>query len=480
MGDLQEYRRRRDAGRTPEPVPKKGPLPHGNDDVFVIQEHHARRLHWDVRLEHKGVLVSWAVPKGLPVDDDSVRLAVPTEDHPLEYASFSGEIPKGEYGGGLVKIWDRGRYDVKLWTPDKIEVTLHGTQVRGAYIFFRGNKNKNWMVRRISPPQRADWQPIPELSPMLAVADELPVDESGREWAYEFKWDGVRAVARIEGGHVTFHSRAGNELTSSFPELSRMGESLGSTSALLDGEIVSFKDARPNFGELQRRLHVGSSAQARRLAASAPVTYVVFDVLHVDGRSCLELSYAERRKMLASLPMESDRLRIPRYYLSDGAAIVQASRDQGLEGVMAKRLASKYRPGQRSRDWIKVSNLRTQEVVIVGWQEGHGRRSGRVGSLLLGAPTSEGLRYIGKVGTGFTEVALEQLTTQLRRLSRVTPAVATAVPRDVARVAHWVRPTLVGEVVFRGWTKDGILRHSAWRGLRIDKDPTQIARVDEG
>jgi bifunctional non-homologous end joining protein LigD len=475
MPDLGEYRRRRDPRRTPEPVPEGPVAPTGNDDRFVVHEHHARRLHWDVRLERGGVLVSWAVPRGLPAQPGVVRLAVHTEDHPLEYATFEGEIPRGEYGAGLMKIWDAGQYETKLWTDDKVEITLHGGRVDGRYVFLR--RSENWLVRRVDPAQRPDWQPPPEeLAPMLATAGTLPPVAEDEAWGYEFKWDGVRALLWSTEGRVRLASRTGADVTATYPELRGVGEQLGSTEVLLDGEIVALTGGRPSFAALQRRMHVTDAAQARRLAERHPVTLLVFDLLHLDGRPCLDLPYRQRRRLLDGLELRGPHWQTPRHYAGGGAEVLAASREQGLEGVVAKRLESAYRPGRRSGDWIKVARVTTQEVVVGGWRPGTGRREGVLGSLLLGVPDGDGgLRYVGAVGTGFTDTDLEVLSRKLAGLGRRTSPFATPVPADRARGAHWVRPDLVGEVVFREWTGDGRLRMASWRGLRADKRPEDVA-----
>ncbi|MCP2257639.1 bifunctional non-homologous end joining protein LigD [Streptoalloteichus tenebrarius] len=483
MGDLGEYRRRRDPRRTPEPVPEE-PVRPGRDELFVIQEHHARRLHWDVRLERGGVLVSWAVPKGLPPDQESVRLAVRTEDHPLEYADFEGEIPAGEYGAGRMIIWDRGRYETVKWSRDEVSVVLRGERVRGRYVFFRrsrggGGERDEWLVRRSDPPQEPGWEPLPSsLAPMLATAGVLPPAEQDPQWAYEFKWDGVRALVRVEGGRVTITSRLGNDVTRSYPELRALGESLGSTQVLLDGEIVAFEGGRPSFAALQRRMHVGGEAQARRLAGARPVTYLVFDLLHLDGRSCLELPYERRRHLLEGMALSGPRWQTPPSFPGAGSAVLRASREQGLEGVVAKRLASRYQPGRRSPDWIKVAHVRAQEVVIGGWRPGQGRRADTVGALVCGIPEEGGLRFVGLVGTGFTDAALDHLRGLLARRARKTSPFVTPLPADLRRQARWVSPTLVGEVVFREWTRDGRMRAPSWRGLRPDRSPREVV-LDE-
>ncbi|MEU6643171.1 non-homologous end-joining DNA ligase [Saccharomonospora sp. NPDC046836] len=472
--DLAEYRRKRRAGRTPEPLPDGEVVPRGDDDTFVIHEHHARRLHWDVRLERDGVLVSWAVPKGLPTEPGTVRLAVNTEDHPMEYASFSGEIPRGEYGAGRMTIWDTGRYETLKWSEREVSVVLHGSRVEGKYVFFRSGED--WQVIRSDPPQDPDWDPLPALlSPMLAVTGSLPPAEEDEAWAYEFKWDGVRALARVEGGHVTLFSRRGGDITATYPELRGLGAQLGSTQVWLDGEIVALREGRPSFAALQARMHAGEQ-RARQLANQQPVTYLVFDLLHLQGRSCLQLPYAQRRELLSEFELGGPRWQLSPSFAGGGAAVVDAAAEQRLEGVIAKRLSSLYRPGQRTSDWLKITDLRTLEVVIGGWRPGEGKRSDTFGSLMLGVPENGGLRYVGQVGSGFTEEMLRDLLARLRKLERTSSPFADELPRERAKGAHWVEPVLVAEVVFKDWTRDGRLRAPAWRGLRPDLDPAELGR----
>jgi bifunctional non-homologous end joining protein LigD len=474
MAGLDEYRRKRDPGRTPEPVPADEPLPTGNNDTFVIQEHHATRLHWDVRLERDGVLVSWAVPKGLPDVPGDIRLAVHTEDHPMEYATFSGEIPKGEYGGGRMFIWDRGRYETLKWSDREVAVVFDGERAKGRYTFFRSGKDsKDWMVRRSEPSLQAGFTRLPELvEPMLASPGRLPPDES--DWSYEFKWDGVRALARVEGGRLELHSRKGNNITVTYPELRLLGEELGSTQVWLDGEIVALRDGRPSFPALQQRMHVQNDRQARSLATSVPVTYLVFDVLHLDGESCVDLPYSERRALLAGLELRGPNWNVSPSFDGDGAAVVATAREQELEGVIAKRRSSRYYPGRRTADWVKITEVLTLEVLIGGWRPGEGRRSGTIGSLMLGVPTDAGLRYVGQVGTGFTDEALAALHERLKPLVQKENPFANEVPRERAKGATWLSPEVVGEVEFRNWTQDGKLRAPSWRGLRSDKDAADL------
>ena len=477
-GELATYRRKRDPARTPEPVPKRSrPQRTGKDDTFVIQEHHATALHWDFRLERGGVLVSWAVPKGLPLDPKSNHLAVHTEDHPLEYATFEGDIPKGEYGGGQVILWDTGTYECEKWTDREVKVTLHGGRVEGRYVLFKtGERDRDWMVHRVDPPP-ADFTPMPTLvHPMLAVLrEEIPREQGA--YGYEFKWDGVRAVVYVDGGRPRVLSRNDRDVTASYPELRALAESLGARQVVLDGEIVALDaQGRPSFEALQSRMHVTNSAQVRRLMSQTPVTYLVFDVLYADGRSLLEEPYVERRRILESLSLSGPSWQTPPHFEGDGDAVLAASRQQGLEGVLAKRLDSRYYPGKRSDCWLKVKNLRTQEVVIGGWKPGAGRRAGAIGSLLLGVPGPAGLEFAGHVGTGFTDRMLRDLEAQLAPLARDDSPFDTTVPREHARNAKWVEPTVVGEVAFGEWTREGRLRHPAWRGLRPDKSAADVVR----
>jgi bifunctional non-homologous end joining protein LigD len=474
---LAAYRAKRDPARTPEPMGAPRPSRQQGQPApsFVIQEHHARALHWDFRLEHDGVLVSWALPKGVPEDPASNHLAVHTEDHPLEYGSFEGDIGKGEYGGGRVTIWDHGEYELEKWTEREVKVVLHGSMAQGRYVLF-ATGGKNWMIHRMDP-ARAGFQPLPErIQPMLAVPGSLPGSDDG--WAYEVKWDGVRAVVYVSGGRARALSRNDKDITGSFPELREAGEQLGARPAVLDGELVALgPDGRPSFGLLQQRLHLSDRSQVTRRVREIPATYVVFDVLHLDGRSLLHLSYDERREHLESLGLSGGSLLTGDSFREvAGADVLAAASQLGLEGIVAKRRDAPYRPGQRSDAWLKVKHVRTQEVVIGGWTEGKGERSGSLGALLLGIPDTGGLRYAGKVGTGFGVRARHDLLADLRPLAReASPFSAPLSPAETA-LAHFVRPVLVGEVQYGEWTADGRLRHPSWRGLRPDKDPAEVIR----
>jgi bifunctional non-homologous end joining protein LigD len=310
---------------------------------------------------------------------------------------------------------------------------------------------------------------------MATLADSLPADDE--RWAYEMKWDGVRAVVHVDGGRPTVRSRNDIDITDTYPELRAMAESMGATQAVLDGELVALDpDGRPSFELLQPRMHVSGAARIRRLTVSVPVTYYVFDVLHLDGRSTMSLPYRERRALLEELGLSGPSWQTPPAWFGGGQAVLAAAREQHLEGVVAKQLESTYQPGARSRSWLKIKNLHTQEVIVAGWRPGHGRRADTIGSLLLAIPDADGLRYAGKVGTGFTTATLKDLQRRLEPLATDRSPLVDDVPRADAREARWVRPELVGEVRFTEWTRDGRLRHPAWRGLRPDKNVDQVVR----
>jgi bifunctional non-homologous end joining protein LigD len=505
---LGEYNAKRDFADTPEPAGRRGeghrrsasgkPEPAGRDgdtargSRFVVQEHHARSLHWDLRLERDGVLVSWAVPKGIPDDPKRNRLAVHVEDHPLSYIDFAGEIPAGSYGAGEVQIWDAGTYECEKFRDDEVIVTFHGGRLEGKYVLFQ-TKGKNWMIHRMDPPRRSAEEMPDHLVPMLASAAQLPSHEE--EWAFEIKWDGVRAITYWRPHEMRIESRNLNDVSTRYPELRALGPQLGSREAVLDGEIVSFdEDGRPSFERLQRRMHVVSPSAIRRLALQEPVSYVIFDLLYLDGHATIELPYRERRVLLEELELSGPAWQTPAYHPGEGRELLAAAAEQHLEGVVAKRLDSPYRPGRRTDEWLKVKNINRQELVIGGWLPGKGARAGRLGALLVGYyehgtreeeeeedgrshSTSEPLllRYAGRVGTGFDEAELDRLGGELETHARDTsPFSGTQPPRE----ARFVEPELVAEIEFRQWTRERILRHSVYKGLREDKPPEQV-RLEE-
>lgn len=355
MDDLGAYRRKRDFAVTGEPRGQAAPGPASR---FVIQEHHARRLHWDLRLERDGVLASWAVPKGLPEAPGSNHFAARTEDHPLEYIDFHGEIPKGQYGAGAMTIWDRGTYETLKWEARKVEVALHGERVDARYALFAigdGDAPKDWMVHRMDPPADPAREAIPtRLVPMLARPGDLPAGG----WAFEIRWQGVRALAYSQPGDLRFEAAGRHDVTRCFPELGRLGRALGSRGAVLDGVIVGLDAAgRPSPDVLARR-ESAAAPQLRRLADDSPATFVIFDLLWLDGHSLMALPYAARRARLAALALADARWRTPDHVVGAGEAVLSASAAHGLGGVVAKRLDSIYEPGLRSPAWVSVGGPR--------------------------------------------------------------------------------------------------------------------------
>ncbi|MDP8943029.1 MAG: non-homologous end-joining DNA ligase [Actinomycetota bacterium] len=482
---LRTYRRKRDFEATPEPAGEPAPAEDAELPRFVVQEHHARRLHWDLRLERDGVLLSWAVPKGIPPDPKENHLAVRTEDHPLEYLDFSGEIPAGQYGAGTMKIFDRGTYEPHKVRDDEVIVTLRGERVRGKYALFR-TRGDDWMIHRMDPPADPSREPMPEhVEPMLARVGELPADDAAH--GYELKWDGVRVVLYCQGGRIRLESRRGGDVTGRYPELRALGRELGAREAILDGEVVAFDEhGRPSFQRLQGRMHVASESAVRRRVRECPVAYMIFDLLYLDGHATVALPYRERRSLLEELALAGPHWQTPAYHRGDGAALLEATREQGLEGIIAKRLDTPYEPGRRSGAWTKVKNRRSQDVVVGGWIEGEGARRGRVGALLagvhdVGAAEAEAreapqrLRYVGRVGSGYSEADLDRLRRLLEPLAREeSPFEGRQPPRG----ARFVEPRLVAEVEFAEWTQGGTLRAPAFKGLRDDKDPADVVAED--
>ena len=474
---LGDYRAKRDFDATAEPAGQPGAAA-DDGHRFVVQEHHATRLHWDLRLEHDGVLASWAIPNGIPADPSDNRLAVRTEDHPLEYLEFHGEIPKGQYGAGTMTIWDQGTYELHKWEAKKVEVTFHGERLNGRYGLFPiskpGETKNDWMIHRMDPPSDPAREPMPErIVPMMArPADRLPRDE--KNWSFEVKWDGARAIAYVQPGRLRLESRNLNEITDAYPEVRGLIGQLGMHTAVLDGEIVAFgENGRPSFERLQRRMHVTSPTAVRRLAASMPVVYAIFDLLYLDGRSLMEQPYRERREALESLALSGAAWRVPAAHPGEGKLLLEATAQQGLEGVVAKRLDSRYEPGRRTGNWLKIKHVMRQELVIGGWIPGEGRRTKRIGALLMGYYEPPGtLVYAGRVGTGFTEKTLDDLYRRLEPLRRDRSPFdkAPKLPRE----AVFVEPSLVAEIELREWTAERIMRAPSFKGLREDKAPRDV------
>lgn len=507
---LAVYRSKRDPEKTSEPVPESHGTS-GDELTFVIQEHHATALHWDFRLEYEGVLVSWAVPKGPPTDPKRDHLAIQTEDHPIQYASFEGTIPKDEYGGGEVTIWDSGTYELEDWQAGKkVVVTLHGQSdggLGGARKFSLFNTDdhgpnddpaKNWMIHLMkdSPgadsastkdtnsaketknttPQRAE--PV-DLEPMLASLGTVDtVHRHEDDWAFEMKWDGIRAIATVQAatkdsaGAVTLTSRNGKDMTATYPELVELASCVD-IDCVVDGEIVALGPSnRPDFGRLQQRMGLTKPRDVEREQTNTPVFLMVFDLLNADGESLLSTPYTQRRDRLNDVVSEGESVFVPEAFEGTLDEAMDSSQQLKLEGVMAKKTDSVYLSGRRTQTWLKLKHSSTRDVLVVGWRTGTGEREDTFGSLLLAAHGDDDLVYLGRVGTGFNQQQLQSLRNKLDQRSRKTPPVE--VPADQRRDANWVTPSLVGEVTFGGITEAGRLRHPVWRGLRDDIDPEDV------
>ncbi|MGE2833749.1 ATP-dependent DNA ligase [Mycobacterium sp. SMC-4] len=462
---LTKYRSMRNPAKTPEPVPPRPPVV-GNNDRFVIQEHHARRLHYDLRLERDGVLVSWAVPKNLPDSPAENRLAVHTEDHPLEYLTFHGTIPKGEYGGGDMTIWDTGTYETEKFNdhpPDgpakggEVIVTLHGNKIDGRYALIQTD-GKNWLAHRMKDQANPTFE---DFAPMLASHGSVE-KYTAKQWAFEGKWDGYRLLVDADHGKLCLKSRSGRDVTAEYPQLQALAADLADHHVLLDGEIVALDEKGvPSFGQMQNR------ARATR------IEFWAFDVLRLDGRWLLKARYRDRRKILETLAV-GGALIVPDLLDGDGPEALEHARERKWEGVVAKKWDSTYQPGRRSSAWIKDKLWNTQEVVIGGWRQGEGGRSSGIGALVLGIPGPDGLEFVGRVGTGFTDKALADLKKTLKPLHTKESPFAARLPTQDAKGVTFVRPELVGEVRYSERTSDGRLRQASWRGLRPDKSPDEV------
>ena len=551
---LEEYRRKRDFTRTPEPSGDAAPatdrarsawdaLPHGKR--FCVQRHRATRLHFDFRLEHDGVLLSWAVTRGPTLDPAIKRLAVMTEDHPVDYGEFEGVIPSG-YGAGTVQLWDIGTYEWMRESAADYEASfkkgdlkfgLQGHKLNGEYALvntgargaqYGGSREpaRNWLMikkrdaavvegfdansldvsvktgrsldqiaadeggdpremRRAAreragasgaAPPAARAQPHPPPAPMLATPVDGPFSRDG--WLFELKYDGVRALTSIAGDEIRIVGRSGRDETARYPELRSLVRSARAQQAILDGEIVVLDERGvPSFERLQSRINVARAADIERAAREHPAVYVAFDLLELDGRDLTRTALRIRKKTLHDVVTPSPVLMYADHVENDGRAFFEELRRSGAEGMVAKRADSPYQPGVRSRDWLKVKAWHTQSCVIIGYTAGQGRRRERLGALILAVFRDGSLRHCGQVGTGFDERTLLDLRERLNSLRAAAPAVEPA-PRT-AEPATWVRPELVCEVRFAGWTNAGVLRHPAFIGLRTDLSPADAVPEPE-
>jgi bifunctional non-homologous end joining protein LigD len=463
---LSDYRRKRDPKRTSEPFGKG--KKRGKQPIFVVQRHDARRLHYDFRLERDGALASWAVPKGVPLEAGQRALAVHVEDHPLDYASFEGEIPKGQYGAGLVEIWDKGTYDLVEEKKDGgLTVQLHGKRLAGTWTLVPAKLDgdpKNWLL--IKKRGESTESQGRDYAPMLATLEQQVPRGAG--WLFEVKWDGYRALASVSQGEARLTSRKGNDLTERFSAVAKeVAKAVKTPDCVLDGEVCALDEqGRASFSAMQQG------------KPGTPLVYYVFDLLELEGEPLVDLPLTERRKRLEQLLDRRNRTVRLSEVFDDGVALLEAANQQGLEGIMAKRADSRYAVGRRTRDWLKIKTHGRQEFIIAGYTKGQGRRAGTLGSLVLAVRRGQQLEYVGNVGTGFTGDEIEKLLKKLRPLERTSPPfrVVPKMPKVRKGDVVWVDPKLVCEVEFAEWTHDGRLRAPSYQGLREDKSADEVRR----
>ncbi len=516
---LAEYARKRDFTATPEP---KGEKRSASTALrFVVQKHRATRLHYDFRLEAGGVLASWAIPKGPSFDTKERRLAMHVEDHPYEYRTFEGVIPKGQYGAGEVIVWDEGTYTLFEGTDPareiangKIKFIMRGKKLHGMFSLVKikprdgehgepwllikdrdeyvdpsydpedhpesaisgrtlkeiaaDTKAKTWQSNRAAADAapkrkaavRADKLPR-DVSPMLATTVDEPFD--GPDWLFEVKWDGYRAIAAVQKDGVTLTSRNGLDLLARFPEMAELPAAFRSLPVVVDGEVcVIDENGRSSFQSLQSRERDDPG-----------LTFVAFDLLYADGRDLRDLPLEERKAQLEKLVRPNHHVLYSKHVLTGGKAFFALAKRAGLEGIIGKRRDSSYR-STRSRDWVKIKAINEQEFVIGGWTEPRGSRS-QFGALLLGVYEKRKLVYTGHVGTGFDQKLLREIGKMLRE-REVDESPFAETPKTNTR-AHFVRPELVAQIGFNEWTRDGLLRHPVFHGLRVDKDPKKVGRA---
>ncbi len=457
---LEEYARKRSFEKTPEPSPR---VEAGGGDVFVVHRHHASHLHYDLRLERDGALKSWAVPKGLPPRPGVKRLAVAVEDHPLDYLTFEGTIPKGQYGAGRVWVFATGRYEVTKEKKEGFYFRLLSKEMNAEYRFIN-TRGRDWLLERVDTPPR-DWL-RDGLEPMLAHTREEPPDSG--DYLFEVKWDGIRASILLDDGALTIRSRSGRDITALFPELLVPEQAFRASGAVFDAEIVCLQpDGRPSFEDTIKRLQQKEAGIARARARHPAVCYV-FDCLYLDGRSLLHEPLERRREWMADALKPGSPFRASEA-IDDGMGLYSAARTAGLEGIMAKKRGSPYLPGKRSDYWLKIKIRQTVECIIIGYTRGKGDRAGTFGALQLARYAGESLRYVGKAGTGFDAQLMKSLLEEMAGVPRVQRPVSAKPPDDSDTV--WIEPRLVCEVQYASLTSEGILREPVFLRRRPDYSP---------
>jgi bifunctional non-homologous end joining protein LigD len=498
---LEEYRRKRVFSKTPEP-PDKPSQEEGNR--FFIQRHSARRLHYDLRLEMDGVLKSWALPNGPTLDPAIKRLAVHVEDHPLDYGSFEGTIPSGNYGAGSVTLWDRGTYEwlgpktpAQMWESGDLKLRFHGHKIVGEFALVRTNraKGKDWLlIKKKDFAVREGWDPETDTRSVLqgpgeisstegAVKAEMPASlepmlatlgtavPSGSDWLYEVKWDGYRALCFIESGKVRMVSRRGTNLDKQFAAVAAaLRQSVNAETAIIDGEVVALDEyGNPSFQHLQNLTGFGTKPALKGMAPP-PMNFFAFDLLYLNGYDLRKAALIDRRQLLISILLPSDIVRYSEHFIGKGDELLKAVRAKGLEGIIAKQAQSKYE-SKRSGNWIKIKVTTQQDFVICGYILGEREP---FGALVLGYYKNKKLVYAGNVGSGFTQQSLKSVFEKIKPLI-TKKAVLGDVPKDVGEVT-WIKPELVCVVKFTSWTNDDRLRAPVFMGMRTEVEPEEVVR----
>ncbi|MCH8128252.1 non-homologous end-joining DNA ligase [candidate division KSB1 bacterium] len=455
---LKGYEKKREFEKTSEP---KAEEIGGDGNAFVVHRHHASRLHYDLRLEHEGTLRSWAVPRGLPPRPGIKRMAISVEDHPLKYLNFEGEIPKGQYGGGMMWIFAQGKYEITKQKKDGFYFRLNSKAVNGEYRIYQTRGNE-WLFERVDNPQ-IDWL-HDQIDFMLSSSQSKPPQSD--DYIYEVKWDGIRAMISIDEGEIRIRSRNQRDITNQFPELLALEQSFRVNAGLFDGEIVCLDEAgKPDFKKTVNRLHHNSAGAIERARAKNPVVCYVFDCLYLDGRSLVNEPLMLRREWLVDSIKRDSPYRVSEA-MDEGVELFKATQAMGLEGIMAKERESKYLPGKRSTTWIKIKVRQTIDCVILGYTKGKGDREPYFGALHIGTKNGAGFDYLGKVGSGFDTRLLKSIYSELKRL-KVTKRQIKEKPLGDAE-SIWLEPTLVCEIQYASKTSNGTLREPVFVRLRPD------------
>lgn len=455
---LEDYQKKRRFERTPEP---RAEVAGGDGNGFVVHRHHASRLHYDLRLEKEGTLKSWAVPRGLPPRPGIKRLAVHVEDHPMKYLNFEGEIPKGEYGGGMMWIYALGKYEITKEKKDGFYFKLQSRELTAEYRIYR-TQGKDWLLERLDTPQ-IDWANT-IIEPMLSQSRKTP-PKSG-DFLYEVKWDGIRAIITLDEGQMMIRSRSQRDITHLFPELIIPEQAFRAASAVFDAEIVCLEeDGRPNFRKVINRIQQRGEKSVERARAKHPVVCYVFDCLYLDGRPLINEPLYRRREWLQDAIKKKTPYRVSEV-VSDGHALFEAAKQMGIEGIIAKERSSKYLPGKRSASWFKIKTRQTADCVIIGYTEGKGDRASQFGALQLGEWKGKELQYRGKVGTGFDTHAMKNVFSEITKLQEIDRPVQEK-PIDNAKTI-WVEPKLYCEIQYASFTENGTYREPVFLRLRPD------------